>query len=94
MGEKTDAAEKDTGDDKKYMLNQEMTCHRSPMYQKRCDQHSRKVIMDEEKEKILRFFRKKLVRDLGKSRSSGVKGKDRLKISSKELQERNSRHRL
>lgn len=52
MHEKTDAAEKDTGDDKKYMLNQEMTCHRSPMWikcQKRCEQHSRRVIKDEDK---------------------------------------------
>ena len=31
MGEKTDAADKDTEDDNKYMLNQEMTCHGSLM---------------------------------------------------------------
>lgn len=69
MGEKPDAAEKDTGDDMKYTVNQEMTCHRSPMRikcQKRCDQHSRKVIMDEDKEKILRFFRKCLLETLAR----------------------------
>lgn len=32
--------------------------------------------MNQDKEKILRFFRKKLVRDLGKSCSCGVKGKE------------------
>jgi len=32
--------------------------------------------MDEDAEKILKFFRKKLVRDLGKNHSSGVKGKE------------------
>lgn len=31
MGEKTDSAEKGTGDAKKYMLNQDMIGHRSPV---------------------------------------------------------------
>lgn len=32
--------------------------------------------MDEDEEKTLRFFREKLVTDLGKSHSSGLKGKE------------------